>query len=247
MRRTLLVPAAGRGTRLGSPLPKALTPVAGRPMLHWVVARHAPHCSRAVVVVNPGDRPAFEAFALQSALSIDLAEQVSPSGMLDAILCGREAALGTGAERIWITWCDQVLISRTTVDRLCAAESEAAPAAAVFPITRQTTPYIHFDRDDSGALSRVRQRREGDPMPPVGDSDAGLFSVSREVLASSLPAYAAAAPRGTLTSERNFLPFLPWLAGRTRVVTFEIPVIESHGINTPADRLVAERHLAGAT
>ncbi len=32
-----VVLAAGKGTRMGSDLPKVLHPVAGRPMLRWVV------------------------------------------------------------------------------------------------------------------------------------------------------------------------------------------------------------------
>ncbi|MEA2478743.1 MAG: bifunctional UDP-N-acetylglucosamine pyrophosphorylase / glucosamine-phosphate N-acetyltransferase, partial [Thermoleophilaceae bacterium] len=35
---TVLIMAAGHGTRMRSDLPKVLHPVCGRPMVHWVVA-----------------------------------------------------------------------------------------------------------------------------------------------------------------------------------------------------------------
>ena len=244
MTRTLVVPAAGRGTRLGSPVPKALTPVAGRPMIEWIVDRHRPYCDRVVLVVHPGDRPAVEAAARRIDAAIVLAEQPAPTGMLDAILAGRESALAASPDRVWITWCDQVLISAGTTARL--ARMEASAPAAVFPTSMQRDPYIHFDRAADGTLASVRQRREGDAMPPVGESDAGLFSLSRQSFAVDLPAFAAGAGHGGATAERNFLPFLVWLAARTPVVTFEVPAHESLGVNTPADLAAVERHLAAA-
>jgi bifunctional UDP-N-acetylglucosamine pyrophosphorylase/glucosamine-1-phosphate N-acetyltransferase len=240
MTRTLLVPAAGRGTRLASPLPKALTPVAGRAMLDWILDRHQPYCGRVVLVIHPDDRAAFGAYVRASRRDIALAEQPAPTGMLDAILCGRDAVAASGAERVWITWCDQVLISAQTAAQLAARDAAASRPAAVFPTSRQTEPYVHFDRDAHGRLNAVRQRREGDEMPPAGESDAGLFSLTREALAADLPEFARTAPRGRATHERNFLPFLAWLGGRAEVVTFTISEQESLGINTADDLAAAE-------
>src|SRR5512144_2852454 len=50
---TAIVPAAGRGTRLGYELPKILFPIAGRPMLAWLLDLLAPHCERLVFVLSP--------------------------------------------------------------------------------------------------------------------------------------------------------------------------------------------------
>lgn len=245
MTRTLLIPAAGRGTRLGSPLPKVLTPVCGRPMLEWILDRHRAYCSRIVLVVHPADRAAIEAGVRRLDDAIACAEQPAPTGMLDAILAGRALALDPVPDRIWITWCDQVLISAATAAHLAAVESGVPGAAAVFPTSRQRPPYIHFDRDADGTLRGVRQRREGDPMPEIGESDAGLFSLSRDALAIELPSFATMAARGRGTAERNFLPFLPWLAARAPVVTFDVPAIESLGVNTPEDLAQVERRLIG--
>ena len=51
-----LVVAAGRGERLGSDGPKALVPLAGRPMLHWSIAalRRADGIERIVVALPAG-------------------------------------------------------------------------------------------------------------------------------------------------------------------------------------------------
>src|SRR3954465_1082343 len=55
-RPTVLVMAAGHGTRMRSQTPKVLPPVCGRPMLHWTIAAaQAAGAGRVVVVVRPGE------------------------------------------------------------------------------------------------------------------------------------------------------------------------------------------------
>lgn len=164
--------------------------------------------------------------------------------MLDAILCGRQAVLAAGCDRVWITWCDQVGISAATVETLARLDAESANAAVIMPTVSQAPPYIHFDRDASGRLTGVRQRREGDAMPEVGTSDAGLFSLSRKAFAEFLPEYARTAQPGALTAELNFLPFIPWVAATASVVTFDIAPEEARGVNTPDDLAAMERWLA---
>ena len=212
-------------------------------MLDWILDRYRPFCGEVVLVVRPDDRALIEDHVRDAGNRIVFAEQTAPTGMLDAILCGRELALDSAVDRVWITWCDQVLISRATVDRLASCETQMPNAAVVFPTSRQPNPYIHFDRSPDGGLSGVRQRREGDDLPALGESDAGLFSLSRAAIDAELPAFARESRLGRLTGERNFLPFLPWIAVRAEVVTFDIPVHETLGVNTPEDRATAEHRL----
>jgi len=57
-----IILAAGLGTRMRSALPKALHPIAGRPMLRHLIAACEAVFERIVVVVGPG-MPALEAAA----------------------------------------------------------------------------------------------------------------------------------------------------------------------------------------
>jgi bifunctional UDP-N-acetylglucosamine pyrophosphorylase/glucosamine-1-phosphate N-acetyltransferase len=243
MTRTLLVPAAGKGSRLGSDLPKWRVPVAGRPMLDYVLDRHRPYCDHVVLVVAPESRAAAETRLAARSQPGSVVVQPDPTGMLDAILLGRDAALQSAPDRVWITWCDQVAISVLTATRLAARDAAPEAPTVIMPTVRQDAPYIHFDRDANGRLTGVRQRREGDAMPPVGESDAGLFSLSAAAMARLLPAYAARATSGAGTGERNFLPFLAWVAGVGEVETFPADPIEAVGINTRDDLARLERHL----
>jgi hypothetical protein len=162
--------------------------------------------------------------------------------MLDAILLARDALVADPPDRIWITWCDQIAMQPATVQRL--REAASAPAL-VMPTAMRREPYIHLARDAGGRIVRVLHRREGDAMPEEGETDAGLFSLSRAAYLDLLPQFAAAAlPEGAATRERNFLPFIPWLHARAEVRTFPcVSWIESVGVNTPADVALVAPHL----
>ncbi len=85
-------------------------------------------------------------------------------------------------------------------------------------------------------------------MPPVGESDAGVFDLSFDAFARQLAEYASGADRGAKTGERNFLPFIPWMASRGDVVAVPCTATEETiGVNTPGElelveRLLKERH-----
>jgi bifunctional UDP-N-acetylglucosamine pyrophosphorylase/glucosamine-1-phosphate N-acetyltransferase len=244
MRRTLVVPAAGMGTRLRSTLPKPLTLVMGRPMILHILARFQPYCERAVIVIHPSTRAALSACLSSSPLPIVFAEQPEPTGMLDAILLSDESVRSTRPDRVWICWCDQVLLRSETLDRVAARERELPTPSAVFPTSVVRDPYIHFDRDPTGKLIAVRQRREGDSMPDTGETDSGVFAVSTEAFTDRLSEYAADAAIGKRTGERNFLPFFPWLARYSLVATVPVEdTIETMGINSPEELAAAESYL----
>ncbi|MSO50303.1 MAG: hypothetical protein EXQ49_10470 [Acidobacteria bacterium] len=247
MTRVLLVPAAGLGTRLGSVLPKVLTPVAGRAMIDHILDRYRHVAVAAVIVVHPDSRAAVAHHLQGDATPLAFTEQPTPTGMLDAIVGAERAVLHFNPTRVWITWCDQIGISADTLTRLAAIEAASPDLAAIMPVVTQPTPYIHFERDADGRLMAVRQRREGDTMPDTGTSDSGLFSLSRQAFEHLLPEYARAADRGAATGERNFLPFFPWLAARTTVTTFEIAAEEAQGINTPEDLAAVESRRRSAS
>jgi bifunctional N-acetylglucosamine-1-phosphate-uridyltransferase/glucosamine-1-phosphate-acetyltransferase GlmU-like protein len=173
-----------------------------------------------------------------------LADQIEPTGMLDAILLAGDAVRKGQPDRVWICWCDQLLLSAETLERMAVREAETPEPAAVFPTARLRDPYIHFDRDGADRLIAVRQRREGDRMPADGESDAGVFGLSARAYAEWLPEYASQPALGRTTAERNFLPFLPWLAARAAVVTVAVKdAIEAQGTNTIEDLALVERHL----
>jgi bifunctional UDP-N-acetylglucosamine pyrophosphorylase/glucosamine-1-phosphate N-acetyltransferase len=241
--RALIIPAAGIGSRLRSPLPKVLFRVNGRPMLDYLFARYAADVDKIVLVVRPPDLEMIREACRDAPVPCDFAVQEAPTGMLDAILLAQPKLAREAPARVWITWCDQIAITADTVRHLREA---AADAALALPTCRRPDPYIHLARDPGGRIVRVLHRREGDPMPDNGETDAGLFSLSHAAYFDLLPQFAAgvSTPDGAATRERNFLPFIPWLQARADVHTFAVASwIESVGVNAPEDVALVAPHL----
>ena len=121
------------------------------------------------------------------------------------------------------------------------------PADMVLPTVVTPSPSIHFERSADGRIVGVRQLREGDDMPAAGETDIGLYSLSKRAYLRDLKSYADAPGHEASTRERNFLPFIPWLAASRPVVT--IPCVdtdEAAGISTEEDLRRLEAHLRDA-
>ena len=125
-----------------------------------------------------------------------------------------------------------------------SARRREAAAPLILPTVRRHHPYIHLQRDVSARIVRVLHRREGDALPDVGESEMGLFSLSRAAYLEQLPEFAGQPEIGAATGERNFLPFIPWIAARGGVTTFPcVDEEESIGVNTPEDLRAIEAYL----
>jgi bifunctional N-acetylglucosamine-1-phosphate-uridyltransferase/glucosamine-1-phosphate-acetyltransferase GlmU-like protein len=240
----LVIPAAGLGSRLKTTTPKLLVPVNGRPMLDRLLHLYRHVVDRVVVVVHPSFADAVRSHLRAIDAPVDLEVQQTPTGMLDAILLARHAVEQSDAGHVWITWCDQAGIHPETVRQLSARSQDSAAAPLILPTVRRRHPYIHLERDASARIVRVLHRREGDAMPEVGESEMGLFSLSRAAYLEQLPAFAAQPEVGAATGERNFLPFIPWIAARGEVITFPcVDEEEAIGVNTPEELQAIEAYL----
>jgi bifunctional UDP-N-acetylglucosamine pyrophosphorylase / glucosamine-1-phosphate N-acetyltransferase len=244
LRRVLIIPAAGVGSRLKAAGAKALVAVNGRPMLDHLLERFGPFVEAVVVIVHPlFTEPIRDHLRTSASMPFDIAVQEQPTGMLDAILLAAPSIEPDRFDRVWIVWCDQVGVLSETLVRLARAEAAESPSL-IFPLVHRPEPYIHFPRGTDGRIIGVLQRREHDVMPDEGDSDMGVFSLSFRAFAERLPEFAASVTAGSGTGERNFLPFVPWLAARETVST--VPATdprEAIGINTPEDLETVEAWL----
>ena len=247
MKPVLIIPAAGLGSRLHASIPKVLFPVHGKPMIDYLLALYAPVVAQFILVLQPSFAHDVQRHCRTHALPIAYELQNTPTGMLDAILLPQERIRHSSLTSVWITWCDQVAVHPQTVRHLMALASREPATALIFPTVRRAQPYVHLVRNERDEIIDVLHRREGDTMPEIGEGDLGLFCLSRAAYLDLLSDFARAAGPGSLTQERNFLPFIPWLSGRARVRTFPgQEFIESIGINTAEDLQQVEAYLLQA-
>jgi bifunctional UDP-N-acetylglucosamine pyrophosphorylase/glucosamine-1-phosphate N-acetyltransferase len=225
-----VIPAAGRGSRLGSDLPKILQPLTERDTIWSVLhAKLAPLVDHIHLVLSPDGDLAFPPLPPNVSRSI----QPAPLGMGDAIFGA--ADVWSQFDAVLIVWGDQVFVSAKTLRRAAAALSSPG-RQAVLPVTRMQQPYVEYVFDGT-KLAKVLQTREGDKTAADGFSDVGTFGLGTRGLSEAWTRYRAQAPRGPATGEINFLPFLPFLSAQGWTMTaLEVPdAIEARGINTRED------------
>jgi bifunctional N-acetylglucosamine-1-phosphate-uridyltransferase/glucosamine-1-phosphate-acetyltransferase GlmU-like protein len=238
---TVLIPAAGRGTRLAYEKPKILFPVGGVSILERLVSLLKPLCDHFVFVLSPdGTAEVTPQIELLLRERGSVAIQETPRGMADAVVSGL-AAVRT--EYVVIVWGDQVALKPASLEFCMRLIEGPAAAQAVCPTLLRQKPYIHFERDAQQTITQVLQRREGDVLPAEGESDSGVFFFRVDALRQSMNELLQD-PRalGRETREVNFLPIFPLLdAMPGRLITARImSEAESVGVNTKADAAYIE-------
>lgn len=241
---TAIIPAAGRGSRLGSDRPKILYPVGGRLLIEWLLDFLEPNCSRLIFVLSPAGvaevRPELERLIPGR---FEIVVQKVPLGMGDAV----ELALpAVRTPHLAIVWGDQVALRRTSVEACLRLHEGPLRAPVTCPTVFRANPYIHFDRDNDGRITGLRQAREGDAMPTEGESDTGFFCFETETLRRLLPAVRQdPLQAGRATGEFNFLPVIPFAArqGLDILSPGLMTLAETVGINSAGDAAAVETFL----
>ncbi len=155
---TVLIMAAGQGTRMRSDVPKVLHRVAGKTLVQWVIdaAREA-GAEHVVAVVRPGD-------GVVDGLSdgVEVAEQVEGEGTGSAVLAARDA-VGNG--NVVVLSGDQPLITAEQLKELLA-EHEAQGAVATLLTTDQLDPagFGRIVRDADGHVERIFETKYTDGL-----------------------------------------------------------------------------------
>jgi bifunctional UDP-N-acetylglucosamine pyrophosphorylase / glucosamine-1-phosphate N-acetyltransferase len=250
--RTLcaVVPAAGRGTRLGANTPKVFVPLL-TDFTIWDALRGklAPIADRLVLVLSPeGQAYAKESRAnlgVQSFEKTEIAVQASALGMGDAIFGAFD--FWAGYDDLLIVWGDQFNLSPKTLESCLELHAESRKPALTLPVVRMQRPYVEYVFDAGERLTFIRQSREGDECEPNGFSDVGMFLLSGGArLNEEWSRFRSSAGKGSMTGEINFLPFFVYLSS---IANWPVNRYESHdpseaiGINTPEDLAFARQLL----
>lgn len=239
-----VIPAAGRGTRLGADVPKIMLELAeGVTVWHLLHGRLRPWVEHVHVVVSPSGEDRFRRLVAEDVNSgiVSVSVQDEPRGMGDAIFGCAEH--WDTYDTILVVWGDQANLSPVTLQRVVHAHKGSTTVdvpGLTIPLVEMDEPYVEYDYDPaSSTLQGVHMSREGDECRARGLSDVGVFCLSTQgPLASAWQDYLAEAVVGATTGEVNFLPFLPYLARDRHWPVTVVPVTdpnEARGINTLAD------------
>ncbi len=172
-----IVLAAGLGTRMNSDLPKALHPLAGRPMVLMVLDTLVEAgIDRAVVVIGPESEPHAETIRAHS-LSPEIAYQHDRLGTGHAVLAARDALAGFDGD-ILILFAGDPLITATTCQAVMAKRDEGPAVVVVGKRPADPGNNGRLILGSDGALERIVEARDASPEELAIDlCNAGIMAV----------------------------------------------------------------------
>jgi bifunctional UDP-N-acetylglucosamine pyrophosphorylase / glucosamine-1-phosphate N-acetyltransferase len=187
---TVLILAAGQGTRMRSDTPKVLHDVCGRPMVLWPVRAALEAGAGRVVVVDSPER------ALEQLLpeGVELAVQERADGTGGATVAAM-AALGAEVDPsspVVVLAGDVPLVSAEAIRELVEVHAQSGAAATMAStILEDPSGYGRVVRDATGAVERVVETKEqGDSTPAereIREINTGIFLFTAQALREALP------------------------------------------------------------
>jgi bifunctional UDP-N-acetylglucosamine pyrophosphorylase/glucosamine-1-phosphate N-acetyltransferase len=239
---TIVILAAGRGTRMRSATPKVLHPLCGRPLVHWPIHAARDAGAGRIVVVDSAERP------LDGRLPGDvvLVVQARPDGTAGALEAAIEAFPEDGA--VVVLSGDVPLVTAAFVADLVAAHERSGAAATMATmVLDEPGEYGRVVRDATGGVTGVVEAKGGGDATvsqlAIREVNTGIFAFDARALRAALPRVGSDNAQG----ERYLPDVLPLLrqAGHAIAAHVVDDAALTLGINDRAD-LAAVRAIAQA-
>ncbi|MFP3943896.1 MAG: bifunctional UDP-N-acetylglucosamine diphosphorylase/glucosamine-1-phosphate N-acetyltransferase GlmU [Alphaproteobacteria bacterium] len=158
-----VVLAAGRGTRMRSALPKVLHEVAGRPMLHHVLAGALELEPERIVTVLGTDMDDVAAAARAfGGGAVRVAVQDPPLGTGHAVRAAEEELTGFSGD-LCVLYADTPLIRPQTIRAMQTARAEGAGLVVLGFEPEEPGAYGRLILNDAGGLDAIVEARDADP------------------------------------------------------------------------------------
>jgi bifunctional UDP-N-acetylglucosamine pyrophosphorylase/glucosamine-1-phosphate N-acetyltransferase len=164
----IVILAAGKGTRMGSDLPKVLHPVQGVPIIERILYEAQALVAKPVVVVGHGREQVMAVLGDR----VTYVHQSEPLGTGHALVCAREALRALGVTRVLVTPGDHPLVSSQTFERLRATLTEAQAMVALASVVvpdfegdyAQFAHYGRIMRGPDGAVDRIVEYKDANEV-----------------------------------------------------------------------------------
>lgn len=233
---SIVVLAAGQGTRMKSQLPKVLHTIGGKPMLaHVVATAKALGPKQIVIVYGYGGQTLKTTFSDESLIWV---EQPKQQGTGDAV--AKALPVLPENHRVIILYGDVPLISAQTLRRLL----NATPQSAVGVLTvNLNSPFGlgRIVRDENGGVKRIVEECDANDIErQIHEVNTGIFVVEAKHLNDWLPQLNNKNKQG-----EYYLTDIVQLA-----VNDNVPIVTVHpsvehevlGVNDRLQQVEAERH-----
>jgi bifunctional UDP-N-acetylglucosamine pyrophosphorylase/glucosamine-1-phosphate N-acetyltransferase len=182
---TVLIMAAGEGTRMHSSVPKMLHPVCGRPMVAWpVLAAREAGADRVCVIVSP-ERNLSDALP-EGAETVVQAHSDGTGGAVRAAL-----EVVANAETVIVLNGDHPLVTADHLREVVQVHGDAGAAATVVTVERPDPESLgRVVRDANGDFERIVETKYPDGIPPeilaIREVNTNTFAFEAATLADAI-------------------------------------------------------------
>ncbi|MDR0960451.1 MAG: bifunctional UDP-N-acetylglucosamine diphosphorylase/glucosamine-1-phosphate N-acetyltransferase GlmU [Propionibacteriaceae bacterium] len=183
---SVLILAAGSGTRMKSRRSKLLHEISGHSLLSYAVDAATALEPEKLVVVVGHLRDQVEAHLDEIAPGAIRAVQDEPKGTGHAVACGLRALEGVSGE-IVVTMGDVPLLTGATLTNLVASHrAEGNKVTVMTSVVDDATGYGRIIREGEGISSIVEQRDATDDQLRIHEINAGIYVFDADTLRAGL-------------------------------------------------------------
>ncbi len=238
-----IILAAGKGTRMNSDLPKVLHPVAGRPMVHWVIdACEQVGVSRSVVVV--GHKAELVREELSSRSNLHFVDQTEQLGTGHAVVIAGPLFKDIPDDlNVLLLYGDGPLIRTETLSALIEThQAKRAAATLATAVIDDPTGYGRIQRNSEGNFEKIVEQKDANPEQlEIGEVNPGYYCFNARLLFETLQKITNDNAKGEYYLTDVFELMIE--AGQTVAVVDAVPPEDVLSINTTDQLQIVDRLL----
>jgi bifunctional UDP-N-acetylglucosamine pyrophosphorylase/glucosamine-1-phosphate N-acetyltransferase len=243
MKPIVVILAAGLGTRMRSSLPKALHPLAGKPLIRHVLDAVMPiGPARTIVVLG---HQADRVRGAMDGYPVETVHQAEQLGTGHAVRQAMDALAGSSGP-VMVLCADTPLLTPETLKNLLDVHGRSKAAVTVMTaIADDPTGYGRVVRGKSGVLRVVEEKDASEAQKQIREVNAGIYCFDRKFLQTALHGIGNRNAQG-----EYYLPDTISLARRKRLTVGAVlcrDFDEIMGINSRFDLSQAEMILQART
>lgn len=182
---SVLILAAGKGTRMKSARAKVLHEISFKPMLHHVLDAVQPLCLSKIVVVT--GHQAAEVEASCTGYPVEFARQTEQLGTGHAVLAAADDLVGHSGS-VFILCGDTPLITRETLDGMLSSHlREDRLLTVMTTVVDDPTNYGRIISNEQGDVEAIVEEKDASPgQREICEINAGIYCVNTDFLFNAL-------------------------------------------------------------
>jgi len=230
---TVIVLAAGQGTRMKTGWAKVMAPLCGRPLIAWVVDQALALQPRRVLVVV-----GYRSAEVEKAVSA-----LDPQGRIECVLQAEQRGTGHAVQcclpqladaqgSVVLLYGDMPLLTTDSLEQLCAEQARSNGGVALLT-ARPSDPrgFGRIVRGAAGRVERIVEEKDADAaIKALDEVNLGVYCFDAKLLAEALPRLSPNNAQNELYVTDVIAQFVA--AGREARAIVVDDVREAIGINT---------------